>query len=644
MKVQLTSRKLGYGGTKTEMERLIQDANAWAAANGKASDLSIESFSDVVTAIQYIQEKQNIAGTTAREATETISGSLGMLSASWANFLTELGNSEGDIAARVTELAESLGIVAKNVIPVIFQIGSSALQTLPQLVGQAFTELKNLLLPKIDELTGGAATKFLEFASRVGQYLAPVGEAFSMVFGKAREIVQNITPGLQALAGGAMKVLEGAARAVGFAFEALMPVISFVADLFGGALKAAIDVVAGAFNVVGDVVNGLADIFTPIAEFIIGKMQEIADKLAPIVDGIGGIVGGIGDFFQDPLKAIGDFVTGGTKDMESMQKSTKKVTTQMQKQTKSTFDTMAVTAKTATTKIASQTSADMQAATTSVNTQTDAQKERIRANYEEMRRRTDVETKSMASSVKTKLAEMKNDTNTNMNAMQTTASEKMSSLARSVLDKMNSAASTTATKTKSMQASIDGLKGKTVDLGVKKAGTFDSILNAAKSAVSGLTGKTAQLGAEKAKGFDSAIQKAQDAINNIRGRTGANAVQIAINAYQTGIRGVAINESYSNNNVRRVSVDPIPMKAATGGILTSATPLLAGEDGTEAIIPLSNKRYVRPFAQAVASEMDAGGRGVNINIAEMNVRKESDINTIANRLNTLVNRSNGGRL
>ena len=58
----LDNLKLGYGGTKEEMQRLIQDANTYAKSIGKASDLSIDSFSDVVTAIELVQKKQGIAG------------------------------------------------------------------------------------------------------------------------------------------------------------------------------------------------------------------------------------------------------------------------------------------------------------------------------------------------------------------------------------------------------------------------------------------------------------------------------------------------------------------------------------------------------------------------------------------------------
>ena len=112
----LDNLKLGYGGTKTEMQRLIDDANTWAEENGKAADLSIDSFSDVVTAIEYIQEKQGIAGTTAREASTTIAGSIGMVKAAWENLVSGLADPEADISTLVTNLVDSVKVAGKNLI------------------------------------------------------------------------------------------------------------------------------------------------------------------------------------------------------------------------------------------------------------------------------------------------------------------------------------------------------------------------------------------------------------------------------------------------------------------------------------------------------------------------------------------------
>lgn len=91
----LDNLKLGYGGTKAEMERLIADANEWGAANEGASNLSIDSFADVITAIQQIQEKQGIAGATGLEAMTTIEGSANAVKAAWENVITAVGRGEG---------------------------------------------------------------------------------------------------------------------------------------------------------------------------------------------------------------------------------------------------------------------------------------------------------------------------------------------------------------------------------------------------------------------------------------------------------------------------------------------------------------------------------------------------------------------
>lgn len=148
----LDNLKLGYGGTKTEMERLIKDANEWGKANGEASNLSIDSFSDVVTAIQQIQEKQNIAGTTAREASTTIEGSINMTKAAWENLVAGLANPDADIAQLIDNLVNSATQAATNLVPVIERALSGIVQLIDNLIpviAQKLPELATQLLPSL---------------------------------------------------------------------------------------------------------------------------------------------------------------------------------------------------------------------------------------------------------------------------------------------------------------------------------------------------------------------------------------------------------------------------------------------------------------------------------------------------------------
>lgn len=109
----LDNLKLGYGGTKTEMERLLKDAQE---LTGVKYDIS--SLADVYTAIGVIQEKLGIAGTTAKEASTTISGSAATMRAAWKNVLTAISGG-GDLERAINNLVDSISIYFENIVPVV---------------------------------------------------------------------------------------------------------------------------------------------------------------------------------------------------------------------------------------------------------------------------------------------------------------------------------------------------------------------------------------------------------------------------------------------------------------------------------------------------------------------------------------------
>lgn len=136
----LDNLKLGYGGTKTEMERLLADASK---ISGKKFDLS--SYADVVEAIHTIQDEMGITGTTAKEAETTISGSVNSMKAAWQNWLTGLGNSDADIGKLTENLVQSAKTVMTNVMPVVSQIlttlGSVVTEEAPGIIQEALSYL-----------------------------------------------------------------------------------------------------------------------------------------------------------------------------------------------------------------------------------------------------------------------------------------------------------------------------------------------------------------------------------------------------------------------------------------------------------------------------------------------------------------------
>ncbi len=154
----LDNLKLGYGGTKEEMERLIADANKVKEANGEMADLSIDSFADVTEAIHIMQTEMGITGTTAAEAATTIEGSISMMKAAWSNLVVGMADENANMEVLINNFVESTATAAQNLLPRIEQtlIGIGQLITaLAPVVAEALPVLIENVLPSL--LTAGVS-------------------------------------------------------------------------------------------------------------------------------------------------------------------------------------------------------------------------------------------------------------------------------------------------------------------------------------------------------------------------------------------------------------------------------------------------------------------------------------------------------
>ena len=128
----LDNLKLGYGGTKSEMERLLQDATALSGV-----EYDISNLSDVYTAIHVIQEELGVAGTTSLEASTTISGSLASMKSAWGNLLTGIADENANFGELINNFVDSILTFADNLLPRI----QTTIQGMGQLVSGLLTEL-----------------------------------------------------------------------------------------------------------------------------------------------------------------------------------------------------------------------------------------------------------------------------------------------------------------------------------------------------------------------------------------------------------------------------------------------------------------------------------------------------------------------
>lgn len=173
----LDNLKLGYGGTKEEMQRLISDASKMTDVQkelGVTVDASSLSFANIVNAISVMQEKMGIAGTSAKEATTTIQGSFTMMQSAWTNLTTAMADPSQDIGTALNQVIESATAFASNVIPAITSAVPAIVSGLTSLFDTAVTELPNLISSILPIVLTSVQTLVLNIVDRLPEMLQTI--------------------------------------------------------------------------------------------------------------------------------------------------------------------------------------------------------------------------------------------------------------------------------------------------------------------------------------------------------------------------------------------------------------------------------------------------------------------------------------
>lgn len=331
----LDNLKLGYGGTKGEMERLITHANELKVANGELADLSIENFADIVEAINLVQQEMGVFDTTAEEAKKTVSGSFGMMKAAGKNFLDGLGetsfNSQEQFkqmtdAAKVFggNIAKTLGNIwkaipltdlQKNVIATVASLGPLAIG-----FGQVGSVMASVWgatgklaagLGAIPNKVSSIKSQFMDFGSNLRDAMAPaelvfdkvkskmsgLGEVFAPEIGKVKSLFgglgekmttpfkqlterfPGVSSGLKTLGGAFGQSFTGMGNILqtfsGLAMKSLMPAAIF------GAFLAGLGLLQGQF---GDQINQMVQVAVTQGPTIITNLVNgIASRIPDLI-------------------------------------------------------------------------------------------------------------------------------------------------------------------------------------------------------------------------------------------------------------------------------------------------------------------------------------------------------------------------
>lgn len=316
----LDSLKLGYGGTKSELERLLSDAEKFSAAQGKVRDFSVDSYSDIVEAIHIVQDEMGITGTTAEEAATTIEGSVNMAKAAWDNWLAGLGNEDADMEGLTDQLVQSVVIAGKNIIPRVGQIMTTLGQTVADYAPGVGLYLRNALISVLPEAVQGPMRDAFAGVDKVvgklesvfNDNLKPAADAADSVFSAISSGVKTFGDAVNDLVLPAIDQLSPAFNDFFGAIQTAQPLLEFIANIIGVGLAAAISTAIKLFaaitEVVAFVITGFAQLYEDISGFVTGVVNfftvDLPNAINTLVQWFAQLPGNIAAFLSTVITNV----------------------------------------------------------------------------------------------------------------------------------------------------------------------------------------------------------------------------------------------------------------------------------------------------------------------------------------------------
>lgn len=299
----LDNLKLGYGGTKTEMERLLSDAEKISGVHYDISNLN-----DVYSAIHVIQTEMGITGTTAAEAEKTISGSANAMKGAFENLIAGFGNADADMQVLCKNLADSISTVIKNITPVLNNIVSALPTVLDSLLG-AIAEMLPTLLDAVTEL----------FSSLLETILTLIPDLIPTVVAALTTIIETLVENLPLLMDAIVVIFTSLVEGLGELLPTLIPtavqaVITIVNGLIenlpmllNAALQLIMGLAEGLITALPILIAALPEIINGIVTFLLNSVPEIIQTGIELLTSL---IGALPDIIKTIVEAIPQIIDG----------------------------------------------------------------------------------------------------------------------------------------------------------------------------------------------------------------------------------------------------------------------------------------------------------------------------------------------
>lgn len=324
----LDNLKLGYGGTKQEMERLLADAEKFSGIH-----YDISSYADIIDAIHVIQTEMGITGTTAKEAATTISGSIGMMKSSWQNLITGVADDSQDFDKLIDNFVDSVDTVAGNIMPRVEQalngVGKLVEKLVPNII-ERIPEILTSTLPTLtsavtklmstlgNTITANADTLLLSAVNLLDDVFHKIAESPSIGDG-LNELVETLSNRIPQIFGYltsigikiAEKIADGVVENTDAILNGISRVFSDIIDSIGVIAPVLIDT---GFQILMKIGEGIIEHVPDLIETAIVTLEDfaayLADNASVMLPKLVKLVGDIAKMLTDP-EAIGRLVDVG---------------------------------------------------------------------------------------------------------------------------------------------------------------------------------------------------------------------------------------------------------------------------------------------------------------------------------------------
>ena len=300
----LDNLKLGYGGTKEEMQRLLSDAEK---ISGIKYDIS--SYADVVDAIHVMQESMDIAGTTAKEAEGTISGSVNALKSSVTNLVVGFGDANADLDVLCENVVTAFQTVLENISPIV----ENLISALPTVI-TTLLESAGEMLPTVLETLAELFAQVLEGLLQLLPQLIPV--AVSALLTITNAIVENLPLLIESATLLVATLVQGLADAlptlIPTAVNAVMTIVQGLLDSLPSILDAGLELVSalaqGILDALPNLISKLPQIIMGIVTFLLNSIPQIIQTGIKLLTSL---VSALPDIITSIVKAIPQIIQAG---------------------------------------------------------------------------------------------------------------------------------------------------------------------------------------------------------------------------------------------------------------------------------------------------------------------------------------------